>query len=179
MTLPIHVIYPVRTGILWFKKKYSLLTLFLLFFIFLGGKVCAQTQVFQEQGVQFGTFVSGSSGGVITINYEGERTSTGSIILINQGDVFQPVVFGIDAPLGTIITLLKGPDVTLQGANGGKIILSLGTSDRGSYFVSTAVPPNKNYVAFTTTLTVGTIQENPSGSYSGILSITVMKNLIF
>lgn len=147
----------------------------LLIWNFFGGEVMAQVLVYAEKGVQFGSFVAGSAGGTLTVTFEEARTVTGSIILINQGEPFQSAVFGIEAPFGTTVNIINGPDVVLAGSNGGEITLSLGVSSRGSSFVSTAVPPDRNYVSISTSLTVGAGVDNPPGNYGGNLSITVIQ----
>lgn len=86
----------------------------------------AQVLVYAEKGVQFGSFVAGSAGGTLTVTFEEARTVTGSIILISQGEPFQSAVFGIEAPFGTTVNIINGPDVVLAGSNGGEITLSWG-----------------------------------------------------
>jgi hypothetical protein len=156
------------------RKKWGILGM-LLIWVLIRGEVRAQVQVYAEQDVQLGSFVAGSTGGTLTVTFEEERKATGSLILINQGEPFKSAVFGIEAPFGSTVNILNGPDVVIKGSNGGEITLSLGESSRGSSFISDAVPPDRNYISISTSLTVGTGAENPPGNYSGSLSITVIQ----
>jgi hypothetical protein len=127
------------------------------------------------QGLIFGAFFQGASGGTVTVNADGSRTSTGSIVLANLGFPFSPAIFTVQANLGARITILNGPDVTLTGSNGGFLTLHLGASLPTSPFISTATPPSRNTVRIGGTLTVGSPLANPAGNYSGIFTVTFIQ----
>src|ERR1700678_622058 len=93
------------------------------------------------QGMIFGAFFQGASGGTVILNPDGSRSSTGSLILANLGYPYSPALFSIDANVGTVISIMNGPNVTLTGSNGGSITLHLGTSSPGSPFTTTIVSP--------------------------------------
>jgi Domain of unknown function (DUF4402) len=127
------------------------------------------------QGMIFGAFFQGASGGTVILNPDGSRSSTGSLILANLGYPYSPALFTIDANTGTVISIMNGPNVTLTGSNGGSIGLHLGASSTGSPFTTTIVSPSQTQVWIGGTLTVGSPLANPSGSYSGTFSVTFIQ----
>ncbi|HVI47042.1 MAG TPA: DUF4402 domain-containing protein [Chitinophaga sp.] len=127
------------------------------------------------QGLIFGAFFQGMAGGTVILYPDGSRIATGSIVLANLGYPFSPAIFEIDANRGTVVSILNGPDVLLTGSNGGTISLHIGAASTGSTFITTATPPARNLVKIGGTLTVGSPPANPSGSYSGIFTVTFIK----
>lgn len=127
------------------------------------------------QGLIFGAFFQGVSGGTVILTPNGSRSSTGSTVLANLGHPFSPAIFEVQANPGTIISILNGPDVTLTGSNGGFLTLHIGASLPASPFIATATPPARTQVRIGGTLTVGSAAANPSGDYSGIFTITFIQ----
>lgn len=127
------------------------------------------------QGLIFGAFFQGISGGTVIIYPDGSRSVTGDIVQANLGYPFSPAIFEVDANVGTLITILNGPDVTLTGSNGGSMKLHLGASSTGSPFISTVTPPARTQVRIGGTLTVGSPLANPSGVYNGYFSVTFVQ----
>lgn len=127
------------------------------------------------QGLLFGAFFQGVSGGSVIIYPDGSRSVTGSTIQANLGYLFSPAIFEVDANPGTLISILNGPDVLLSGSNGGSLLLHIGTASTGSPFITTAIPPARTQVRIGGTLTVGSPLANPSGTYSGLFSITFIQ----
>ena len=127
------------------------------------------------QGMIFGAFFQGVSGGTVILNPDGSRASTGSVILANLGYPYSPALFDIDANTGTVVTIMNGPDITLTGSNGGSITMHIGASSKGTSFTTTIVSPSQTPVWIGGTLTVGTPLANPSGSYSGTFSVTFIQ----
>ncbi|MFD2286307.1 DUF4402 domain-containing protein [Pedobacter petrophilus] len=127
------------------------------------------------QGLIFGAFVHTNSGGSIIIYPNGSRQVTGSVVPANLGFSFSPAIFEVDAEPGTLITIINGPDVTLNGSNGGSMNLHIGTSSLASPFVTTAVPPSRTQLWIGGTLTVGNSLANPPGNYSGTFSVTFIQ----
>jgi hypothetical protein len=127
------------------------------------------------QGLIFGAFFQGPSGGTVILNPDGSRASTGSVILANLGYPYSPALFEINANVGTVVSIMNGPDVTLTGSNGGSITLHLGAASTGSSFTTTIPPPGQTQVWIGGTLTVGSPLANPSGSYSGTFSVTFIQ----
>lgn len=127
------------------------------------------------QGLIFGAFFQGVSGGTVSVFSDGSRSSTGSIVLANLGYPFSPAIFEVDANAGTMVSIMNGPDVTLTGNHGGSISLHIGTANTGSSFITSVVPPSRTQVRIGGTLTVGNPLANPSGNYSGTFSVTFIQ----
>ena len=127
------------------------------------------------QGLFFGAFYHGMMGGSVIIYPDGSRSSTGDVVPVSLGFPFSPAIFEVEAPLGTRIAILNGPDATLTGSNGGTMTVHIGSSDIGSPFVTTIAPPGRTQVRVGGTLYVGSSLANPVGSYSGMFSITFIQ----
>ena len=127
------------------------------------------------QGLIFGAFFQGVTGGTVILFPDGSRSATGDLVLANLGVPFSPAIYEIDANAGTLISILNGPDVMLTGSNGGSIRLHIGNSSPASPFITTAIPPGRTQVRIGGTLTVGSPLANPSGSYNGTYSVTFIQ----
>jgi hypothetical protein len=127
------------------------------------------------QGLIFGAFYQGNSGGTVTIFPDGSRSTTGDIIQANLGYPFSPAIFEVDANLGTIITIMNGQDIKLTGTNGGSMNLHVGASSIVSPFISKVASPGRTQLRIGGTLTVGSPLANPAGSYNGNFSIIFMQ----
>jgi hypothetical protein len=127
------------------------------------------------QGLIFGAFFQGITGGTVILYPDGSRSVTGSIVQANLGYPFSPAIFEVEANPGTLISIMNGSDVTLTGSNGGTLSLHIGTSNTGSPFVATATSPARTIVRIGATLTVGPAPANPAGNYSGMFSITFIQ----
>lgn len=127
------------------------------------------------QGLNFGAFYQGSSGGSVIVYPNGSRSTTGSIIQTNMGFSFSPAIFEVDAEPGTIVTISNGPDVNLTGSNGGTVSLHIGSADPGSPFIATAVSPGRTLIRIGGTLTIANPLANPAGSYNGSFTVTFIQ----
>lgn len=127
------------------------------------------------QNLGFGAFATGVTGGTVTINSIGSRSSTGDVILLNLGYSFSTTIYRLVANAGTVISLLNGPNVSLPGSNGGSMTLQIGASNPVSPFVITTVPPAYTLLYIGGTLTVGNSAANPPGSYSGTFNVTFIQ----
>lgn len=132
----------------------------------------SQITAYTVQGISFGTFYQGNSGGTVDISYTGARSSSGDVVLINAGSSYSQAIFELEAPQGSIISILNGPDINLTGSNGGSISLRIGTADTGSPFVTSAIPPVRNQIKVGGILTIGNSTASPPGIYQGTFSIT-------
>ena len=127
------------------------------------------------QGLIFGAFFHGISGGSVIIYPDGSRSVTGDIVQANLGIPFSPAIYEIDANPGTTISILNGPDAVLTGSNGGSLTLHIGNASTGSLFITHAIPPDRTQVRIGGTLTVGNALANPPGIYSGTFSVTFIQ----
>lgn len=127
------------------------------------------------QNLSFGAIIQGFSGGSVIIYPSGSRSVTGDVIQANLGYAYYPAIFEVGANLGTLVTILVGPDVTLSGSNGGTMTLHLGDTDPPSPFINTLNPPGLTQVRVGGTLLVGNALANPAGAYSGSFSVTFIQ----
>lgn len=126
--------------------------------------------IFVAQPMNFGAFTVGAGGGTVMIANNGVRTAAGNIVLLNYGISFLQAIFEIEAPVGTIVTVVNGPTAVLTGSNGGTITLSLGSASPASPFSTTAMPPARTQVQVGGTLTVN--NATTPGTYSGTFSVS-------
>ena len=125
------------------------------------------------QHLNFGTIIpDGPSGGTVTVQSNGIRTSSGAIILPFVGTFCSPALFELTALRGTLITILTPPTI-LSGNNGGSLNLTLGTPSTGSQFV---VRSTTTEIFIGGTLTIQSLIANPSGFYSGAFTVTFNQN---
>lgn len=129
-------------------------------------------QVATFQNLSFGAVIQGTIGGKIIIDPQGSRSISGDIIPVNMGYSYFPAIFEVEAIPGSLITIVNGPDVLLNGNNGGTLLLHIGTSIPTSPFVNTKSPPFRIQVRVGGTLTVGNSIANPSGNYIGFFAVT-------
>jgi hypothetical protein len=127
------------------------------------------------QGLSFGAFYHGASGGTVVITPAGSRSATGDVVLLSLGIPFSAALFQVHANRGTVISILNGPDAVLTGIPSGTMTLHIGASNPSSPFVS-----NVNYniaipLYIGGTLTVGNSAANPPGSYTGTFDITLVR----
>lgn len=128
--------------------------------------------VYTVQNMSFGAFSQGTGGGTMVLSNTGTRSSTGTVLPLNLGVSYFQAIFEIEAPVGTIISLLNGPAATLAGSNGGSMTLTIGNSSPVSPFSTSISPPGRTQVKVGGTLTVGNSTATPSGSYTGTFYIT-------
>jgi Domain of unknown function (DUF4402) len=124
------------------------------------------------QNLSFGAFTHGNAGGSVTISSNGIRSVTGDVVSLNLGVQYFHSIFEIDAPEGSIISILNGPDAALTGSNGGSIYLHIGNSDPASPFITIVPQPSRTQVNIGGTITVGSAVANPPGTYTGTFYIT-------
>lgn len=128
--------------------------------------------VYSVQDMSFGAFTQGATGGTVIITPAGVRSVTGTVLPLNMGVFYYQAIFEIDAPEGSIISIMNGPDETLSGSNGGTMTLKLGASSPGSPFVTTVTQPLRTVVNIGGTLTVGDATAAPPGNYTGSFYVT-------
>ncbi len=127
-----------------------------------------------SQNLSFGNFAQGALGGTVSVSSSGMRSWSGNIVLLNGGSV-SAALFDVVANPGTLITIVNGSDVSLNGSNGGTLMLHIGTSSTGSPFITAAMRPSPTHVHIGGTLTVGNPGANPPGDYSGIFQVTFVQ----
>ena len=128
-----------------------------------------------QQGLVFGTVFRGPTGGNIIIYPDGSRSVTGDLIESTVGPPFSPAFFEVEANPGTVVSILNGPDVVLQGSNGGTAILEIGDASTGSPFITIEQPPMRTIVRIGGVLRVGGPLTTISGVYSGSFYVTFIQ----
>lgn len=127
------------------------------------------------QNLNFGAFCQGNSGGTVIIYPDGSRSSTGDVILLNQGFSFSSGLFDVTANPGTRVTILTSPDALLTSSSGKTMTLKIGDSDPSSPFIITTNPPSTSELKIGGTLIVGSPLANPPGNYTGSFNITLIQ----
>lgn len=127
------------------------------------------------QGLNFGSFTQGISGGSVIIYPTGVRSTTGDVLQLSSGIPFSPAIFEVEANVGTVVSILNGPNIQLSGSNGGSMTLQLGSSNTGSPFIANVAPPGRTEVRIGGTLYVGSPLANPGGEYSGTFMVTFIQ----
>jgi len=127
------------------------------------------------QGLSFGAFYHGASGGTVIILPSGSRSSTGDVVLLGLGIPFSAALFEVHAHRGTVISILNGPDAILSGIPSGTMNLHIGSSNPASPFVSNVNFNVAQPLYIGGTLTVGNSAANPPGSYTGTFDITIVR----
>lgn len=127
------------------------------------------------QGLNFGAFYLGASGGTVIVDPAGARTTTGDVVPLGMGVPVSAALFEVRAHRGTVVGILFGADVILTGTPSGSMTLRIDSSNPASPFVSTVnfSVPIPLYIGGT--LTVGNSAANPPGSYTGIFEITIVR----
>ena len=124
------------------------------------------------QGLYFGKFYDLGTGGSVSIDWRGIRTTTGGIVAAPNSDA-RPALFEIRLCQGRNITITYAPTAILTGSNGGAFTLNIGPTEKGVNGTSFAMENNCNFI---TMLRVGgtlTIPGNsPPGFYSGSFEIS-------
>lgn len=146
---------------------------FILSFVILTTKANSQITITPVQAFNFGTFYQGYTGGTVDISVNGSRSSTGDIILMNTSLDAAVAIFEIEAPVGSVISILQGPDALLTGSNGGTLKLQLGAANLSSPFTTTAIPPNYTRLQIGGKLIISSPAASPPGVYTGTFNITL------
>jgi hypothetical protein len=130
------------------------------------------------QALHFGSFCLqniGSSGGTVTVDWQGTRTSTGEVILLETAPAYQAAIFEINLCQGRNIVITYSATTTLTGSNGGSLTLNIGPTEKGASGTAFQVNTDCNFITQLRvggTLTVGSNAANPGGNYTGSFSIT-------
>jgi hypothetical protein len=133
-----------------------------------------QMEVFSVQQLNFGSFTTGASGGMVVISPEGFRSSTGTVILM--GGNFNQAIFEIKLIPGRLVQIILGPQATLTRiGGGGSMNMDVGPADKGSSFLTKGGHPFFNPVNIGGKLWVGSTTANPAGAYEGQFSVTFIQ----
>ncbi|CAM4208626.1 DUF4402 domain-containing protein [Gillisia limnaea] len=133
----------------------------LLLFIFSVVQISAQenppipieVEVRTSRNLNFGSFTAGTSGGNVSVSWDGLRTSTGDIVELSAGQPVSAALFDVYANPGTIIQIQDFGETVLTNGNGGAIYLTLNSFSTGQRTFVTQTPnaqmPNEIFVGGT------------------------------
>jgi len=163
----------------------SRIPLFILVHTLLGFVAIAQptlppreVTVNSTQALHFGSFCLqniGSSGGTVTVDWQGTRTSTGQVLLLETAPAYQAAIFEVNLCQGRNIVITYSSTTTLAGSNGGSLTLNIGPTEKGVSGTAFQVNTDCSFITQIRvggTLTVGSNTANPGGNYTGSFSIT-------
>jgi hypothetical protein len=134
--------------------------------------------VHSTQAINFGSFClvnNGSSGGTVTVDWQGNRTATGQVMLLNSGPAPQAAIFEINLCQGRLVVINYPISTILTGSNGGSVKLNIGPTEKGVSGTAFQVNTDCSFITQLRvggTLIIGSNTANPGGDYSGNFSIT-------
>jgi len=128
--------------------------------------------LYAAQELNFGKFYDAGTGGTITVDWQGTRTTTGGIVGTTSS-IVRPAIFEVKLCQGRNITITYPTTTILEGSRGGSIVLNVGPTEKG---VNGAIFATDKNCDFITLLRVGgtlNIPANtPVGDYTGTLEIS-------
>lgn len=96
--------------------------------------------------IHFGTFcITGANGGTVTLNYNGTRTSTGSIMLLPQVPIAQASTFEVKVCPPRNLFITYDATTILTGTLGGQLTLDIGPTNMGGSGASFMSDGNCNW----------------------------------
>lgn len=156
------------------KSVYKLLLLSLagcLFTLIISQQAFAQPPInlTYHQGLNFGEFYPGSTGGTVKVNFNGIRTATGTVVL--TGGNFNAAYIGVNLNPNRNVLVTYSPTATLSRSGGGNLQLAIAPGDLSiNPLIST--PKNRDFNLYIGgTLTVGNLTSNPPGNYTGVFYV--------
>jgi hypothetical protein len=124
------------------------------------------------QGLSFGSFSQGATGGTVTVPASGGRTATGDVILLSLNPASSPAVFDVVGNPGTMLSILVWPASVLTGP--GSMTLQINSIYPTPFIINTT-PPISTLMYIGGVLTVLSPGSNPPGTYSGTFNITFIQ----
>lgn len=122
------------------------------------------------QALHFGTFaLNGGGDGIVTVGFNGIRTSNANVFLSPISPTSQPAIFDIKLCQGRNVTIAYIPSITLTGSNGGSFTMDIGPTEKGGNASTFPVDNNCNFI---TTIRVGGTLHVPSLSPAGVYTGT-------
>lgn len=119
-----------------------------------------------KQDINFGAMMSPSADGTVTLSYNGQRSATGGIYLMNNADVSQGI-FTIDGTAGrTVYVSLPSEAFIYSGGNA--LSVNNFTASTGTQFTLASDMADMHIGA-----TLNVPANAPEGDYSGTYTITV------
>lgn len=119
-----------------------------------------------KQDINFGAMMSPSSDGTVTLSYNGQRSATGGIYLMNNADVSQGI-FTIDGTAGRTVYVSLPSEVFIY-SGGNALSVNNFTASTGTQFTLASDMADMHIGA-----TLNVPANAPEGDYSGTYTVTV------
>lgn len=119
-----------------------------------------------KQDINFGAMMSPSSDGTVTLSYNGQRSATGGIYLMNNADVSQGI-FTIDGTAGRTVYVSLPSEVFIY-SGGNALSVNNFTASMGTQFTLASDMADMHIGA-----TLNVPANAPEGDYSGTYTVTV------
>jgi Domain of unknown function (DUF4402) len=124
------------------------------------------------QPIHFGSFcITGGSGGTVSVGYDGSRSATGDIVLLNVPPFAQPAIFEIKLGQSASVCFNYEPPYLLLTGGSGSVAFVVGPTNKGpngALFTTNANTVSQLRVGGTLTV----MGSSPPGFYSGIFAIS-------
>jgi hypothetical protein len=93
------------------------------------------------------------------------------------GGLGQPAIFIVELLPGRLVNIMISPQTTTltRIAGGETMTMTIGPTDKGTSFVTSAGHPFRTPVQIGGTLHVGNIASNPAGEYTGTFNVTFIQ----
>ncbi len=137
--------------------------------------------IYPLQSLSFGKFClgnSGKNGGTITVGWDGSRSSTGDVVLLNGSPSSSPAIFEIEHCEEQDVLIEYKPTTILSGSNGGNVTLKIGPTEKGESGTIFHIDENSisiPQIRVGGTLIIGPNSTNPGGTYAVDFDITFNK----
>lgn len=130
-----------------------------------------EVEVRNAQGLNFGAFTVGTTGGNVIISPYGDRSIQSDVYLLNMGSSSHNAIFDVYANPGTLLQIQPVFDVQLSGPSGSDVTLSIDPIkdiSTGRTFITTS-NPQEVLVGGKLIISPG---GGPAGSYNGTFTLT-------
>lgn len=131
-----------------------------------------EVEVRNAQGLNFGAFTVGNSGGNVIISPMGDRTKQFDVQLLNMGSTAHYAIFDVYAIPGTLLQIQQVPNVQLSGPTGSNVTLTIDPFEdisTGQTFI-TRTNPHEVFVGGKLSIPSGSA--GPAGSYNATFTLT-------
>jgi len=155
------------------KIKQRCLYCGLAYLMFFSPAIKAQRSIFFEadpiQGLSFGSFYGGLSGGTLTVTPEGICLTSGTIVAL-ANSIYSPAIFEIRSLIPQIVHMVL-PSSEHLTRSGGKETITITNFTSDKLFNIFIVSPFPRTVHIGATLKVQSPTLNPPGNYKGTFTI--------
>lgn len=123
---------------------------------------------------QAGWFYPGSNGGTVVVSTSGQRTSTGTVILLYGEDDISPAIFELRTSPWNMVHIQLDNNVFMTSPTGGSIHLQTGPLSSSNVFVAPPEAADGMLIYCGGRIIVGKSNKNPPGNYSATFAITII-----